>query len=58
MGRTQVANRPNMSQQRALAGVKANSILGGINRSVVNRPREVIIAFYTAFSRPHLEYCI
>ena len=53
-----VANRPNMSQQRPLAGMKADSILGYINRSVVSRPRGVIIAFYTAFNKPHLESCI
>jgi len=36
---TLVSNRPNTSQQEALAGMKADSILGSTNRRAVNRPR-------------------
>jgi len=37
---------------------KASSILGCIQRGVTSREREEILPLWSAFMRPHLEYCI
>ncbi|KFV99733.1 hypothetical protein N326_13302, partial [Eurypyga helias] len=53
-----VDEKLNMSRQCALAAQKASRILGCIQRSVASRSREEILPLYSAFVRPHLEYCI
>ena len=53
-----VDKKLSMNQQYALAAQKGSSILGSIRRELASRDREVIIPFYSALVRSHLDYCI
>ena len=53
-----VANKLNMSGQRAAAAKQADRMLGCINKGITSREKEVIIPLYSALARPHLEYCV
>ena len=50
-----VDEKLDMSQQYALAACKANAILGCTKRGVASSERAVIVPFYSALVRPHLE---
>ena len=45
-----------MGQQRALAGRRANRVLGGIRHSMTSRSEAGIVPLYLALVRPHLEH--
>ena len=47
-----------MSLQCLLTAQKANLILVCTKKGVANMAREVIVPFYSALARTHLEYCI
>jgi len=53
-----VDNKLTMSQQFALVAKKGNGILGFIKTTAASRSREVLLLFYAALVRPHLEYSI
>ena len=53
-----VDGKLNTSQQCALTAQKTKCILGCIRGSVASRSRELILPFYSALVKPHLEYCI
>jgi len=51
-----VKDKFNISRHCTPAMVKANCVLGCINKSVSRRSREVIIHLYLVLVRPFLEY--
>ncbi|CAM5076776.1 unnamed protein product [Eretmochelys imbricata] len=53
-----VDHRMTMSRQCDMAVKKANVVLGSIRRGTSSRDKEVLVPFYKALVRPHLEYCV
>ncbi|PKU41698.1 hypothetical protein llap_7990 [Limosa lapponica baueri] len=53
-----VDEKLNMMQQHVLVDHKANCIMGCIQITRVSRLREMVLSFYSAPVRPHLEYCV
>ena len=51
-------NRLAMSQHHVLVAKKANSMFGCIKKTIVSRSRDVILPFYSAPVRTHLEYFV
>ena len=47
-----------VSEQCGIAASKGNQILGLIRRNITYKGKKLIIPFYKAVVRPHLEYCI
>ena len=47
-----------VSEQCGIAASKGNQILGLIRRNITYKGKKLIIPFYKAIIRPHLEYCI
>lgn len=48
----------NTNQQCALAAKMTNSTLDCVRNSIASRLREMIVPFYTALGRGHLECCV
>ena len=47
-----------VSEQYGIAASKGNQMLGLIRRSITYKEKKLIIHFYKAIVRRHLEYCI
>ena len=48
----------NVDKQSAEAAKTANSVLGIIRRSFINKEVDIILAIYKSLVRPRLEYCV
>ena len=47
-----------MDKQCAKAAKTANSVLGMIRRSFINKEVDIILPLYKSLVRPRLEYCV
>jgi len=52
-----MSNDLKVSQQCTQAYVKANRMLGVINRTITNKSRFILLNLYKSIVQPHLEYC-